>query len=79
MVYPHNCSGNFCLVFTTERIFLQLRIQEKLTYDDLESDSSMQQLGTQLSLSRVERYLHGPMPGSSGEYNVSGQTGDCVA
>ncbi|KDR19295.1 general transcription factor IIH subunit 1 isoform X2 [Zootermopsis nevadensis] len=43
----------------------KLRIQEKLVYDDLESDSKMQNVGTQLSLSRVERYLHGPMPGSS--------------
>ncbi|XP_023714083.1 general transcription factor IIH subunit 1 isoform X3 [Cryptotermes secundus] len=42
----------------------KLRIQEKLVYDDLESDSKMQHQGTELSLSRVERYLHGPMPGS---------------
>jgi transcription initiation factor TFIIH subunit 1 len=44
----------------------KLRIQEKLVYDDLEPDSRVQPPGTELSLSRVERYLHGPMPGSSG-------------
>lgn len=41
----------------------KMRIQEKITYDDLE-DSSIT-VTSRLNLSKVERYLHGPMPGSS--------------
>ncbi|XP_023016096.1 transcription factor B1 [Leptinotarsa decemlineata] len=45
------------------------RILEKITYDDLEDTSeSTIQKGVPLSLSKVERYLHGPMPDSATEY-----------
>ncbi|CAH1159331.1 unnamed protein product [Phaedon cochleariae] len=45
------------------------RILEKITYDDLEDkveETNMQ--GRPLNLSKVERYLHGPMPDSAIEY-----------
>ncbi|XP_044255706.1 general transcription factor IIH subunit 1 [Tribolium madens] len=38
------------------------RIQSKITYDDLDSASSSTNSGPSLNLSKVERYLHGPMP-----------------
>ncbi|KAF2882657.1 hypothetical protein ILUMI_23521 [Ignelater luminosus] len=45
------------------------RIQEKITYNDLESSNENQNSSrSQLSLSKVERYLHGPMPGASIEH-----------
>ncbi|KAK4886807.1 hypothetical protein RN001_003078 [Aquatica leii] len=47
----------------------KLRIQEKITYDDLNSNSDNQESSKAiLNLSKVERYLHGPMPGSAAEY-----------
>ncbi|KAF5302911.1 hypothetical protein FQA39_LY02091 [Lamprigera yunnana] len=47
----------------------KLRIQEKITYDDLTSNSDNTNASKSiLSLSKVERYLHGPMPGSTAEY-----------
>ncbi|KAG5879297.1 hypothetical protein JTB14_021955 [Gonioctena quinquepunctata] len=45
------------------------RILEKITYDDLEdTGDSTNQKGAPLNLSKVERYLHGPMPDSAIEY-----------
>lgn len=44
------------------------KILEKITYDDLESNESEQNGGIHLSLSKVERYLHGPMPDSVTEH-----------
>ncbi|KAJ9590600.1 hypothetical protein L9F63_016370 [Diploptera punctata] len=38
----------------------KMRIQEKITYDDLESNSNKELTGGHLMLTRVERYLHGP-------------------
>nr|CAD7423840.1 unnamed protein product [Timema monikensis] len=45
-----------------------LRIQEKISYEDLDaaaSTSDPQTKNSHLNLSRVERYLHGPMPAAS--------------
>nr|CAD7400591.1 unnamed protein product [Timema poppensis] len=45
-----------------------LRIQEKISYEDLDaaaSSSDPQTKNSHLNLSRVERYLHGPMPAAS--------------
>ncbi|XP_071452496.1 general transcription factor IIH subunit 1 [Hetaerina americana] len=41
----------------------KLKIREKITYDDLEESTST--ITSRLNLSKVERYLHGPLPGSS--------------
>lgn len=38
------------------------KILEKITYDDLEGDDSDKNGNIHLNLSKVERYLHGPMP-----------------
>nr|CAD7259791.1 unnamed protein product [Timema shepardi] len=46
----------------------KLRIQEKISYEDLDaaaSSSDPQTKNSHLNLSRVERYLHGPMPAAS--------------
>nr|CAD7392611.1 unnamed protein product [Timema cristinae] len=46
----------------------KLRIQEKISYEDLDaaaSTSDPQTKNSHLNLSRVERYLHGPMPAAS--------------
>ena len=43
------------------------RIQSKITYEDLDSPSASSSGGPSLSLSKVERYLHGPMPDSNVE------------
>ncbi|XP_049860635.1 general transcription factor IIH subunit 1 [Schistocerca gregaria] len=46
----------------------KLRLQEKITYEDLDATSESNNVSApQLSLSRVDRYLHGPMPDSSAE------------
>uniref|UniRef100_A0AAG5DMG0 General transcription factor IIH subunit 1 n=1 Tax=Anopheles atroparvus TaxID=41427 RepID=A0AAG5DMG0_ANOAO len=42
------------------------RIQAKITYDDLEGDDDEGQRVKQLNLTKIERYLHGPVPASSG-------------
>lgn len=45
-------------------IFLQSRIQEKITYDDLDTSCDINtNKETPLHLSHVDRYLHGPIPG----------------
>ncbi|CAB3374326.1 Hypothetical predicted protein [Cloeon dipterum] len=44
------------------------RIQEKLTYDDLESSSS--NVAACLNLSRVDRYLHGPITDTNSSTDV---------
>lgn len=41
------------------------RIQSKITYEDLDSSSDHKTVGPSLNLSKVERYLHGPMPDST--------------
>ncbi|XP_063225704.1 general transcription factor IIH subunit 1 [Bacillus rossius redtenbacheri] len=53
----------------------KMRIQEKISYEDLESpDNSETTLqGAQLNLSKVERYLHGPMPGAAGDSSSSSE------
>jgi transcription initiation factor TFIIH subunit 1 len=42
---------------------LQRRIRDKISYDDLESETSV--TAPALSLTRVDRYLHGPTAGSA--------------
>ncbi|XP_050506912.1 general transcription factor IIH subunit 1 [Diabrotica virgifera virgifera] len=45
------------------------RLLEKITYDDLEdTNNDSNTKSVQLNLSKVERYLHGPMPDSSTDY-----------
>ncbi|XP_018331842.1 general transcription factor IIH subunit 1 [Agrilus planipennis] len=51
-----------------EHLNKKLRIQEKITYEDLEiSNDKSDNSKIQLNLSKVERYLHGPMPGGNVE------------
>lgn len=46
--------------------YFQLRIQEKLTYDDLDTSHDINtNNSTPLNLNHVDRYLHGPVPGYS--------------
>lgn len=42
------------------------RILEKIHYDDLEDDDDASKQTKQLSLTKIERYLHGPVPSSAG-------------
>ncbi|XP_012284753.1 general transcription factor IIH subunit 1 [Orussus abietinus] len=43
----------------------KLRIQEKLVYDDLDASRDVNaNAGVPLNLSHIDRYLHGPVPGS---------------
>ncbi|KFB46458.1 AGAP011110-PA-like protein [Anopheles sinensis] len=42
------------------------RIQAKITYDDLEGDDDEQRRVKQLNLTKIERYLHGPVPAAGG-------------
>ncbi|XP_022909200.1 general transcription factor IIH subunit 1 [Onthophagus taurus] len=51
-----------------EHVSKKQRIQEKITYDDLDTevDRSINKV-PQLNLSKVERYLHGPIPGAATE------------
>uniref|UniRef100_A0A182N259 General transcription factor IIH subunit 1 n=1 Tax=Anopheles dirus TaxID=7168 RepID=A0A182N259_9DIPT len=40
------------------------RIQAKITYDDLEGEEDERTRVKQLNLTKIERYLHGPVPGT---------------
>ncbi|KRT85497.1 hypothetical protein AMK59_1717, partial [Oryctes borbonicus] len=51
----------------TEHINKKQRIQEKILYDDLDSEADNKTNVQHLNLSKVERYLHGPMPGATTE------------
>lgn len=51
----------------TSHVNKKQRILEKITYDDLE-DATKNTMVPLLNLSKVERYLHGPIPGSDIEY-----------
>lgn len=45
---------------------MQLRIQEKLVYDDLDAkQDSHLVVGAPLNLTHVDRYLHGPVTGTT--------------
>lgn len=44
------------------------KILEKITYDDLEDNKSVKNGNIHLNLSKVERYLHGPMPDTITEH-----------
>lgn len=61
--------------YTTEKIYinliffftylLQRRIQEKITYDDLDTSCDVNMNNrAPLNLTQIDRYLHGPVPGS---------------
>ncbi|KAJ8937555.1 hypothetical protein NQ314_011790 [Rhamnusium bicolor] len=52
-----------------EPVSKKQKILEKITYDDLEDiDENKNRTTSNLSLSKVERYLHGPVPDSTTEY-----------
>lgn len=42
------------------------RIMEKIFFDDLETDAAEKVVAPQLNLTKVERYLHGPVPSTTG-------------
>uniref|UniRef100_A0A182MM03 General transcription factor IIH subunit 1 n=1 Tax=Anopheles culicifacies TaxID=139723 RepID=A0A182MM03_9DIPT len=42
------------------------RIQAKITYDDLEGEEDERNRVKQLNLTKIERYLHGPVPAAGG-------------
>ncbi|XP_053657656.1 general transcription factor IIH subunit 1 [Anopheles marshallii] len=42
------------------------RIQAKITYDDLEGEEDERTRVKQLNLTKIERYLHGPVPAAGG-------------
>lgn len=42
------------------------RIMEKIMFEDLEADPAEQASAPQLNLTKVERYLHGPVPANTG-------------
>lgn len=47
-------------------LYFQLRIQEKLIYDDLDAThDTNSNSSAPLNLNHVDRYLHGPVPGYS--------------
>lgn len=43
------------------------RIMEKIKFVDLEADADKVDMGVALNLSKVERYLHGPMPATNAD------------
>ncbi|KAL0268189.1 UNVERIFIED_CONTAM: hypothetical protein PYX00_010222 [Menopon gallinae] len=49
----------------------KVRLQEKITYDDLSRDDSQENVPSKnLQLTKVERYLHGPMPSGMPDTSV---------
>ncbi|XP_058830259.1 general transcription factor IIH subunit 1-like [Topomyia yanbarensis] len=50
---------------SVEPAIKRARILEKIHYDDLEDDSDSSKQSKQLNLTKIERYLHGPVPTSS--------------
>ncbi|CAG9856270.1 unnamed protein product [Phyllotreta striolata] len=53
----------------SEHIVKKQRLLEKITYDDLEdAEVNKNAKNVQLNLSKVERYLHGPMPDTNSDY-----------
>nr|CAH7730426.1 unnamed protein product [Callosobruchus chinensis] len=53
----------------SEPVNKKQKVLEKLTYDDLQDTVvDKNKAGVHLTLSKVERYLHGPMPDTSTEY-----------
>ncbi|XP_058459041.1 general transcription factor IIH subunit 1 [Malaya genurostris] len=51
---------------SVEPAIKRARILEKIHYDDLEDDNDRNKQSKQLNLTKIERYLHGPVPISSG-------------
>lgn len=54
-------------VKSTEPPKKKQRILEKITYEDLDSEPKNANKEPKLTLSKVERYLHGPMPDTAVE------------
>lgn len=51
-------------MFNVLKYSLQRRIQEKITYDDLDQSCDVNiNNGAPLNLTHIDRYLHGPVPG----------------
>lgn len=48
------------------------RILEKIHYDDLEDDTDANKQPKQLSLTKIERYLHGPVPSAGASTSNAG-------
>ncbi|XP_050300095.1 general transcription factor IIH subunit 1 isoform X2 [Anthonomus grandis grandis] len=57
-----------------EPINKKQKILEKITYDDLEGEDNQKNGNVHLNLSKVERYLHGPMPDAGGEHINSNES-----
>uniref|UniRef100_A0A2M4AME7 General transcription factor IIH subunit 1 n=1 Tax=Anopheles triannulatus TaxID=58253 RepID=A0A2M4AME7_9DIPT len=63
-----NGTSNGDVVPFVEPTIKRARIQAKITYDDLEGDEEeqqRQQRAKQLNLTKIERYLHGPVPATA--------------
>ncbi|ETN62185.1 TFIIH basal transcription factor complex subunit 1 [Anopheles darlingi] len=63
-----NGTSNGDIVPFVEPTIKRARIQAKITYDDLEGDEEeqqRQQRSKQLNLTKIERYLHGPVPATA--------------
>lgn len=61
----HNSSAGLEAA-TIEPTIKRARILEKIHYDDLEDDDVSSKQPKQLNLTKIERYLHGPVPSSTG-------------
>uniref|UniRef100_A0A182JP18 General transcription factor IIH subunit 1 n=1 Tax=Anopheles christyi TaxID=43041 RepID=A0A182JP18_9DIPT len=60
----HKSNGGSNGVFV-EPTIKKARIQAKITYDDLEGEDDDRNRVKQLNLTKIERYLHGPVPAAS--------------
>ncbi|XP_076256771.1 transcription factor B1 [Rhynchophorus ferrugineus] len=56
------------ITVSDDHINKKQKILEKITYDDLQGSEKEQNNGVHLNLSKVERYLHGPMPDTATEH-----------
>ncbi|KAL1509559.1 hypothetical protein ABEB36_004273 [Hypothenemus hampei] len=61
-------SGSESSKITDEPVNKKQKILEKITYDDLEGEDVTKNGTVHLNLSKVERYLHGPMPDTAAEH-----------
>ncbi|XP_066257280.1 general transcription factor IIH subunit 1 [Euwallacea similis] len=65
---PQTSADSFKKDTPEEPVDKKRKILEKITYDDLEDNENATNGNVHLNLSKVERYLHGPMPDSVTEY-----------
>ncbi|XP_066154459.1 general transcription factor IIH subunit 1 [Euwallacea fornicatus] len=65
---PQTSTENLKKETPEEPVNKKKKILEKITYDDLEDNENATNGNVHLNLSKVERYLHGPMPDSVTEY-----------